>query len=560
MSPIRLFFSFLVALGVVSCASSPRPVDVVTLSIIGTNDVHGELLATGEKGGLVTISAYVSALREARDSDGGAVLFIDAGDMWQGTLESNLSEGALVVDAYNAMNVTAAAIGNHEFDFGPVGVNAIPVDDGDDPRGALKLRATEAKFPLLAANLIDSATGEPVEWENVRPSVMIEAAGIQIGIIGVVTSQALQTTMSANTPGLTIAPLAPTITAEARKLRQSGADLVLVAAHAGGHCTAFDDPDDTSSCVANAEIMRVANDIPAGLVDHIMAGHHHTGMAHIVNGISITSAYSHTTAFSRVDFRVDSAADEVLGRHVFAPQLAAAGTRDEYEGRTLVPMPEVEAIAKLAAASAEVQKQESLGVTLTAAFELEHDVESPLSNVMTEALLASFDADISIHNVFGGIRNILPAGELTYGKVYEMFPFDNVVTILEISGDDLRRVIAGQVHKKPRLAGFAGMRVFVDCIDDKMNVTMRLSNGREIAGSDRIRLIANDFLALGGDDVLTPAIPEGGFELSFDMPLTRDALIQWFRARPGSMNPADFSTRDQPKWNLPDQIPATCQL
>ena len=153
---------------------------------------------------------------------------------------------------------------------------------------------------------------------------MIEAAGIQIGIIGVVTSQALQTTMSANTPGLTIAPLAPTITAEARKLRQSGADLVLVAAHAGGHCTEFDDPDDTSSCAANAEIMRVAYDIPAGLVDHIMAGHHHTGMAHIVNGISVTSAYSHTTAFSRVDFRVDPAADEVLERHVFAPQLAAA--------------------------------------------------------------------------------------------------------------------------------------------------------------------------------------------------------------------------------------------
>lgn len=560
MSRIRLFLSIFALLGLAACATSPQPADVVTLSIVGTNDVHGELLPTGNKGGIVTISAYFNALRRARDEDGGAVLHIDAGDMWQGTLESNLTEGAFVVAAYNAIGVTAAAIGNHEFDFGPVGVNAIPVDDGDDPRGALKLRATEADFPLLAANLIDLSTGKPVQWDNVQPAVMVEAAGVKVGIIGVLTSRALQTTILANTPGLEIAPLAATITAEAQKLRRSGADLVIVAAHAGGRCTEFDDPDDTSSCVPDAEIMRVARDIPAGLVDHIMAGHHHNGMAHIVNGISITSGYSNTIAFSRVDFTVDRARTEVIARRVFPPQLAAAGLRDEYEGHALVPMPEVEAIAKLAATEAEAQKQESLGVTLAGTFELERSVESPLSNLMTEALLDSFEADIAIHNVFGGIRNVLPAGELTYGAVYEMFPFDNVVTILDISGRDLRHVIARQAHRKPRLPGFSGMRVTVGCDGDKMKVVMRLADGREIVDTDRIQVIANDFLAFGGDDILTPVIPVGGFELNFDMPRTRDALIQWFKARPGTMDPADFRSLDTPKWNLPDEIPATCQL
>jgi 5'-nucleotidase len=560
MSRIRFFFPIFIALSVSACAISQQPANVATLTIIGTNDVHGELLPTGEKGGLVTISAYISALRIARDEDGGAVLHIDAGDMWQGTLESNLTEGAFVVDAYNAMGVTAAAIGNHEFDFGPVGANAIPVDAGDDPRGALKLRAAEAHFPLLAANLVDLSTGEPVQWDNVQPSLMVEAAGIQVGIIGVVTSRALQTTISANTPGLAIAPLAATITEEAQILRQSGADLVVVAAHAGGRCTKFDDPGDTSSCDPDAEIMRVARDIPAGLVDHIIAGHHHNGMAHVVNGISITSGYSNTIAFGRVDFKVDTAQNHVVERHVFPPQLAAAGLRNEYEGHALVPMPEVEAIAKLAAAEAEAQKLESLGVTLAGAFELEHSVESPLSNLMTKVLLDSFEADISIHNVFGGIRNVLPAGELTYGAVYEMFPFDNVVTILDISGRDLRRIIAAQAHRKPRLPGFSGMRVTVGCDGDKMNVVMHLADGREIVDTDHIQLIANDFLAFGGDDILTPAIPDEGFELNFDMPRTRDALIQWFKARPGLMDPADFRSFDAPKWNLPDQIPATCQL
>jgi 5'-nucleotidase len=139
---------------------------------MGTNDVHGELVAQPDRGGITTFSGYVSAVRKAR-SDDGALLLVDAGDMWQGTLESNLNEGYSVVDAYNAMGYAAAALGNHEFDFGPAGPKSIPEDEDDDPQGALRARAGKAVFPLLAANLIDSSTGEMVEWDNVLPSVMV---------------------------------------------------------------------------------------------------------------------------------------------------------------------------------------------------------------------------------------------------------------------------------------------------------------------------------------------------------------------------------------------------
>ena len=168
--------------------------------------------------------------------------------MWQGTLESNLGEGAAVVAAYNAMGVTAAALGNHEFDFGPEGQHAVPVDAGEDPRGNLKRRASEAQFPVLAANLIDTSTGAPVDWENVRPSVMVEAVGIKIGIVGVMTANALTMTIAANVGGLAVAPLAESVTTAARQLRDDGAVLIIVAAHAGGKCTDFSDHRDLSSC------------------------------------------------------------------------------------------------------------------------------------------------------------------------------------------------------------------------------------------------------------------------------------------------------------------------
>jgi len=558
MSQIRIFIALLLALTLAACAAVPGQRDIITLSIVGTNDVHGAIAASEEAGGLVAVSAYVDALRRARAADGGAVLLIDAGDMWQGTLESNLVEGAAVVEAYNAMAFAAATIGNHEFDFGPEGPNAIPLGEGEDPRGNLKQRAREAAFPLLAANLIDDTSGEPVAWENVQPSTMIEAAGIKVGIVGVMTSNALTTTIAANTSDLSIAPLAETIAAQARQLREDGAALIVVAAHAGGKCTDFSDRLDLSSCDMSAEIMQVANRLEPGLVDYIIAGHKHNPIAHVVNGMPVTSNFANTYSFGRVDFRIDATTRQILSRQVFAPQRTKIDAQTTYEGYPLIANADVEAVARTAAARADALKQQTLGVTLAGPFELKPDIESAIGNLMTQAMLDSFDADIAIHNVFGGIRSNLPPGELTYGEVFEMFPFDNIVTIHEVSGRDLRHVIARTVHTQ-RKPGFAGMRVFVSCDNGRMNVDMRLNDGRIIGDDDRIRVVANDFLALGGDDILTPAFRGEDFELRYDMPLARDALVNWFRSGPDTLAPKDFRSHNAPKWNLPDPLPANCQ-
>ena len=212
-------------------------------------------MARNGRGGLALLGGYVKNLRAARARDGGAVLLIDAGDMFQGTLESNIGEGAAVVAAYNALGYTAAAIGNHEFDFGPVGKAATPRAPTDDPRGALRARAAEARFPFLAANLIETASGAPPAWTNVRPTTLVDVAGLKVGIVGVMTLEALTATIAGNVGGLSVAPLVDTIRTQATALRAQGADVVIVTAHAGGRCTAVDRPDDLSSCNPDAEIL-----------------------------------------------------------------------------------------------------------------------------------------------------------------------------------------------------------------------------------------------------------------------------------------------------------------
>ncbi len=556
-----------------SCSTTIDDESPLVLTIVGTNDVHGQLLPRDGGGGLVTLSGYVNVLRATQDD----VLLIDAGDMWQGTLESNLNEGAAVTEAYNAMGFAAAAIGNHEFDFGPAGEMSIPEGPDDDARGALKARAAESDFPLLSVNLLDAGTGELVDWENVSASIMVEAGGIDVGIIGATTERALVTTIAANVVGLEMAPLAETIEAEARALRDAGADLIIVTAHAGSRCEEFDDPGDTSTCNLDGEIMRAAAALPPGLVDHIMAGHVHEGIAHIVNGISITSAFSRTAAFSRVDFLIDRNSGEVLDRIVHPPQpvCPAWEIADEtcvwinedgratrpvvYEYRAVLPDPDVVEIAARADQFAGDLKSESLDASVDIPLTLKGNPESLLGNMFTDAVLASFDGDIAVHNVTGGIRAILPAGEITFGEIYEVMPFDNRVVIVELTGAELRRIVANQLPRGSRKAGFSGLRIEVSCQNDVLEIDLQLDDGRSVSNEDVVRVVANDFLALGGDAILTPAIPDGGFEFDSSLPLLRDSLVEFLRGR-GDIVGESFSTADRPKWNVPADLPDSCAL
>ena len=138
-------------------------------------------------------------------------------------------------------------------------------------------------------------------------------------------------------------------------------------------------------------------------------------------------------------------------------------------------------------------------------------------------------------------------------------PFDNRVVILELTGAELRRVIADQLPRGPRRAGFSGMRIDVSCESDDLQIDLRLDDGRSVSNDDVVRVVANDFLALGGDSILSPVIPDGGFAFDTSLPLVRDSLVEFLRGR-GDIQGESFSTADRPKWNVPAELPPGCAL
>jgi hypothetical protein len=139
---------------------------LVILDLYAINDLHGKLADGDTHPGVDEMTTY---LKTAIALDDRAIL-LSAGDMWQGSSESNLTKGLIMTDWMNALDFAAMTLGNHEYDWG---------------EDAIEQNAKAAEFPLLAINVYDRQTNERVDY--CEASVLIEQDGLIIGIIGACT-------------------------------------------------------------------------------------------------------------------------------------------------------------------------------------------------------------------------------------------------------------------------------------------------------------------------------------------------------------------------------------
>jgi 2',3'-cyclic-nucleotide 2'-phosphodiesterase (5'-nucleotidase family) len=539
--------------------------DRVTLAIVGTSDLHGHIAMLPYLGG------HLGNLAASGQVD--SIVLLDAGDMFQGTLESNLNEGASVVAAYNHLGYAAVAVGNHEYDFGPAGERSVPTQPSDDPRGALKARSAEARFPFLAANLIDDGSQQPARWPNLHTSAVIERDGLTIGVIGVSTMDTPRTTNARNFAGLRMAPIGESVTREAALLRKRGAHLVLVAAHAGGRCRSFDDPADASTCEPEQEIFAAARDLAPGTVDAIVAGHTHAGVAHQVNGVPIVQSFAKGIAFGRIDLVVEGGV--VVDRKIHPPRFLCGERREppnliegeacpagEYEGRPVVPDPALVTLVARYQEEAREARERKLGVTIDGAIKGVRIEESPLGNLFADLMRAARpDADVALTNG-GGLRADLPAGELTYGDLYEAMPFDNRFATVSVTGGQLAHMIEKNLIASHGVFSISGVRVAARCKGEKLVVALtREKGGRKVKEAERLTVVTSDFLASGGDGTFGDLdLPKGAVELHDDGPIIRDAIAEVLVKRGGTVRAGDKRLHDRatPRLVYPGSRPVRC--
>ncbi len=539
------------------------PAARVTISVVATTDLHGRIESLPWLGG------HLANLRAARAAQGGAVLLVDSGDMFQGTLESNLGEGAAVVRGYNALGYSAAAIGNHEFDFGPAGPAHVPARSSDDPRGAIKARAREARFPFLAANLREAGLRPaPVRWTNVRPWVLVPAVGLQVAFVGVTTIGTPRATHPHNFAGLSVVPLARAIADAARAARKAGAAAVIVLAHAGGRCERFEASDDLGSCDASEEIFRVARELPPGLVDAIAAGHTHQAVAHRVAGLPIVQAYSGGRAFARLDLTVDRARGRVEAIRTFPPR-PLCGDRPavpsfapdacrpgDYEGSPVrFDARLADVIAPDVARAAELRSRE-VGIRLRSPVRRLVREESALGNLAAD-LLRAVRPSAQVGFINGGsLRADLPAGPLRYGDLYQAFPFDDGVAVLRLTGDQLRALVARNLTREAGILSLSGVRARARCGPGGLEVTLLDNQGQPIPADRPLLTVTNGYLASGGDGLLDGIAPPQTAEAT---PM-RDLFAETLATRGGTLDGNDRTLFDPAarRQDYPGRRPLRC--
>jgi 2',3'-cyclic-nucleotide 2'-phosphodiesterase (5'-nucleotidase family) len=537
----------------------------VTLTIVGTNDLHGAL----ER--LPLLGGFLANLRAARAADGGGVLLVDGGDMFQGTLESNLAEGADVVRAYNALGYAAVAVGNHEFDYGPEGPAATAATPQDDPRGALKARAREAKFPFVVSNIIETATGARIAWQNMPASTLVEVAGIKVGVIGASTESTPYTTMPANFAGLQVIPPAPAIAEQAKALRAQGAQVIVATMHIGSSCKNYDNPDDASSCDKREEVFKLLAGLPRGTVDVIVAGHTHAIMAHRIDGVAVIESGAAGRAFGRVDLRIGPDG-RITDVHIDKPHFlcaldshgnpvpVATCAPGEYEGKPVVADPEIQKIVDVALARAGERRKEKLGITLTQIVTRKHATESAEGNWFCDLMLvARPDAQVAMTNG-GGLRADVPAGEVTYGQLFEALPFDNRFAIVDLTGKDLRALVTTNLQHGGAFLSWSGLTAKARCKADKLDVQIRVA-GKPLDDNARYKLATSDFLASGGDGVIGRLkLPDGAIHMTDT--IIRDALsevLHGFRGTPKAViDPARLYAKTAPRLDYEGSRPVRC--
>lgn len=480
----------------VNASRPPFPTGTRFLRIIATNDFHGALEprpdANGvRRGGAAYVAAAIDRARN-ECAPRCETLLLDAGDLFQGTSASNLAYGRPVVEYYNRMGYAAAALGNHEFDWGT---------------DSLRARMRQAKFGIFGAN-VRYTDGRDVKW--IRNDTIVRRGGARVGVIGLSTVSTPTTTRAGNVVGLRFDDPAPIVDSIGSALRKRGANFVVVIAHAGASCGR----DGETDC--GGEIIDFARKLTTK-VDAIVSGHTHTLVNTEVKGIPIVQARSSGRAIDVLDLPIGSSAGLPVRHQV-----------RELASDTIQPVPAIDSIVRRAVAR--VAPLVSRHVATIPATLARQGPQYPLGNLIADAQRWAAKGDVAIMNN-GGIRTELRAGDATYGSLFEIQPFGNTLYSLTMTGSQLRGLLEAMLAKNSVDDHISGLTIKYDPSRAKGSriVSVTMADGTPLSDTKTYNIIVNDFLATGGEGY------NAGGRASVSKPLNivdLDALIDYLKALP----------------------------
>jgi 2',3'-cyclic-nucleotide 2'-phosphodiesterase (5'-nucleotidase family) len=485
-------------------AEQPVPVsagDTILLRIMATGDLHGALVsrvrAPDQKpsGGVAEIASLMDSLATGC---GCATLRLDAGDALQGTVTANVTHGRAMADALEHMRIAAAAIGERDLEWS--------VD-------TLRVRMSEARFPWLAANVFDAASGARPEW--VVPSWMFQVGGYRVAVVGYITSDTKASLKPELTATLRFADGALPLHDVLARIRDQKPDLTIVLAHAGMNC-------EGSACTG--EIVRLVEGLEPRSVDLMIVGHNGNGASTRIAGVPIVQDREGGSSLIVADL-VKTAAGGKEIRTRLEPVDSGRVTPDA-------------GVADLVATYR--RKVESLinRPVATCKFPLVRDGDdSRLGLLIAEARRNVLRADVGLVR-HDDIRADLAPGPVSYGQLFEIQSAQNGLVKLTLSGRELQELLEHTLDQQGRpTVHVAGAIVRYDPgrAPLKRIRSIELATGKKFRTGDRYTVATDDFVSSGGaglGSIAASSAEPGGM-------LDVDALTLYLRRLPQPFVPPE---------------------
>lgn len=457
----------------------------LTLVLIGDIDQMAEL---GGRGGFARVAAVIAAerLRAAN------VIVAHAGDTLSPSLMSGLDQGAHIIDLTNMIAPDVFVPGNHEYDFG---------------EAVFRQRMAEAEFPLVAANLRDSAGGSLPGFADSR---VFGFDGVTIGVLGLTEEHAAQN----SSPGtLAISPTVETARRVARDLRDGGADLVVAVAHAP----------------VRTDLRLVAT----GALDVLLSGHDHDLIVTYDGRTAMAEAKQQGEYVVAIDLdvRID---DDATPRVRWWPRFRIIDTAD------VEPDPAV--AARVAAHQQALSKDldVEIGRTATQLDSRKQAVrlgEAAIGNMIADAMREIVGADVGLMNGGGirGNRTYDAGAALTRRDIQSELPFGNKLVKAKMAGRDLLAALENSLwfagRPSGRFAQVSGLRLRARADSRPGQRIQSVEIGGVPLDPDRAYTVAtNDFILRGqeGYAAFTRAETIIG---AADGDLLAGAVIEWLQRK-----------------------------
>lgn len=407
--PPRLWVLFLFLLPLLA-ACGPRQSDTLRrLVILYTNDEHGWMEAGAPYGGAPGLLAQWRGREGYRPEEAASpespFIVLSGGDSWTGPAISTLLHGESMVDVMNALGYRAAAIGNHDFDYG--------LDN-------LQTRAAQAQFPLLAANLRQRSNGEIPAFA--RPYVLLEVNHVKIGVLGLTTLEAPYDTQPEFFADLEVIPYADALEEYAPQARAEGAELLVVASH-----------------LCNGELQQLAATAAELGISVFGGGHCHEELAEGQDGVLLMQSGYFLHGYARVEFYFDKSTRQITGSSVEVRPNPAGKADQGMAARVESWRTHLEA-----------EVFAPIGYTKDGIKRTSPDMAA----LLTQGWLAAVpEADL----VFASSRYVqqsIPAGDITPATVVGVLPTENTLFLMHLSGEQVlatlqaNRPIVGGLNEK----------------------------------------------------------------------------------------------------------------